>query len=165
MVCQGSLWNGLLSKEGLGLGRERCKKSKNGKAGTGVLDFNNLQRAVLKTAPDTWFLGFQQLPVKEPIVLSGSWQKTGRAWAGPVHKGDSDLVYAPSFLPRFRPSPQRTPAPHRSTSFPGLLRFTFSCIIHSAVMKSECSYLPHTSYYFLKLYSFVQNTVPATRPR
>lgn len=150
----------------VGIRHGKVQKVKKWKAGhTGVLDFNDIQRALLKTAPDTWFLGFQQLPAKEPIVLSGSWQKTGGAWAGPARKGDSELVYAPSFLPRFRPSPQRAPAPHWSTSFPVVLRFTFSRIIYSAVMKSECSYLPHTSYYFLNLYSFVQNTVTATRPR
>lgn len=72
---------------------------------------------MLKIAPDPRFLEFQQLLVKKPIVLSGSWQKAGRAWAGPVREGGSDFVYAPSFLPRIRPSPQRTPA-----RFPALLR-------------------------------------------
>lgn len=66
----------------VGIRQGKVQKVKKWKAGhTGVLDFNDIQRALLKTAPDTWFLGF--LPRKRAHssqwFLAENWRGLGRA--------------------------------------------------------------------------------------
>lgn len=65
VVCQGRAGDSLISKEGLGLGRELCrvKKWKPGKPR--LVGFSSIQRAVLKAALDTLLVGFWQLSSKE----------------------------------------------------------------------------------------------------
>lgn len=95
-----------------------------------------------------------------------SWQKACRSWAGPGGEGGMGLgslclVFPASVLlitPVHACSPPARELPRAS------LQSTSSCIIYSPVMKTYCPNLPHTSCYFLNLYSFVQNPVTAQHP-
>lgn len=49
-----------------GIRQGKVEKAKKWKAGhIRLVVFSDIQRAMLKTAPDTWFLGFLQLPMKK----------------------------------------------------------------------------------------------------
>lgn len=107
VACQGWPRNRLLSKEGLGLGRERCKKSKR------LLDFSDRQTQLcwkLLQTPGSWGLSNSswnspQFPVVPGKKLSGLGRGQFRRVAV------SSTVYSPSFLSPFRPSPAHTCSP------------------------------------------------------
>lgn len=64
VACQGWPQNSLLSKEGLGLGRERCKKSKKGKLGSQDCWISETDRQPAENCSRHPFLGSQQLLLK-----------------------------------------------------------------------------------------------------
>ena len=113
VACQGWPQNSLLSKKGVGLARERCKKSKKGKLGS----------------QDWWISATDRQLCWKLLQTPGSWGLSNSSWNSPqfsvvpgkklpgLGQGQfrrvavSSTVYTPSFLSPFRPSPAHTCSP------------------------------------------------------
>lgn len=103
------------------------------------MGFNDIQRAVLKPAPDTWFLGRRQLAMNElssGVITAENPQGLGRAGpgrergmdAGGLGPGPPRLGFAPL------PSTHLLPAANEHPGVPPCS--TSSCIIYSVVMQT-----------------------------